>query len=326
MKKFLLCLLAVFAFGDEGEISKKEQFLEDKSACDNDKIAFSCMNVADEYANGSEYAPKDEKLSFEYNSKACQYGFEPSCMDVAKMYFEGKGVAKNEQKAIEMYEEYCAAPSYMVNLLKFDIPQRSCDFLLEYYSQQVGANDGPVLQNACRWEIRGRGEDRPSCKELENRGERYHLALKAAFFAVDYAFADIDEREFYELFRDYRAKTDEIAEILGLRKAGVFEKISQNELDFLENILDKKDFESGDLKKSAKELDDELNALYKKIMKALDNEKKDKMRAAQRAWVKYKEQKIQIAKKYELKGAESLINAQEVEFLSLVFDKLKSIF
>ena len=72
-----------------------------------EKGAFAgCYNLGTIYYQGK-YIEKNYQKAFENFEKACKEGHELACFSQAIMYENGQGTQKNLAKAIELYEKSC---------------------------------------------------------------------------------------------------------------------------------------------------------------------------------------------------------------------------
>jgi hypothetical protein len=79
--------------------------------CDKGEIEI-CRKMAHWYENNSQDRADYAKLVFYYYNKACKFGDNKSCMNVALLYLTGQGTDKNIDKAKELYEKMCISREY----------------------------------------------------------------------------------------------------------------------------------------------------------------------------------------------------------------------
>ena len=75
--------------------------------CQDGKFA-SCLELARRYQAGEGVA-KDEARAVAFDRKACDGGDATGCFDLAYAYDEGAGVAKDKARAAALYKQSCDA-------------------------------------------------------------------------------------------------------------------------------------------------------------------------------------------------------------------------
>lgn len=66
-----------------------------------------CLSFADEYGEALKLYKNDKEMSYIKFNSSCKSGNFESCAFVGAMNYDGVGIAKNIQKAKEMFEKSC---------------------------------------------------------------------------------------------------------------------------------------------------------------------------------------------------------------------------
>ena len=93
------------ALNAKDDHNKLAQIYED--ACDKEKKASGCYNLAVLYSRGDGNVKKDEAKATKLYEQACIYAYEKGCNNYAIMLAEGKGVKEDVEKAREIFTKSC---------------------------------------------------------------------------------------------------------------------------------------------------------------------------------------------------------------------------
>lgn len=77
-----------------------------RKSCDEGDLV-ECFSAGYAYAEGRDVA-RDEARAVELYRKACDGGVGPSCFNLGRMYADGRGVTKDDARAMELYRKACA--------------------------------------------------------------------------------------------------------------------------------------------------------------------------------------------------------------------------
>ena len=115
MKKSLILLAASLCVLNAGYIkealnakddhNKLAQIYED--ACNKEKKASGCYNLAVLYSRGDGNVKKDEAKAAMLYEKACDQNFSMACSNLGYVYENGKGVKEDVEKAREIFTKSC---------------------------------------------------------------------------------------------------------------------------------------------------------------------------------------------------------------------------
>ncbi len=94
------------ALSAKDDHNKLAQIYED--ACDKEKKASGCYNLAVLYSRGDGNVKKDEAKAAMLYEKACDQNFSMACSNLGYVYENGKGVEKDLAKAVKFYEKACS--------------------------------------------------------------------------------------------------------------------------------------------------------------------------------------------------------------------------
>ena len=94
------------ALSAKDDYNKLTQIYED--ACDKEKKASGCYNLAVLYSRGDGNVKKDEAKAAMLYEKACDKNFSMACSNLGYVYENGKGVEKDLAKAVKFYEKACS--------------------------------------------------------------------------------------------------------------------------------------------------------------------------------------------------------------------------
>ncbi len=94
------------ALNAKDDHNKLAQIYED--ACDKEKKASGCYNLAVLYSRGDGNVKKDEAKAAMLYEKACDQNFSMACSNLGYVYEKGKGVEKDLAKAVKLYEKACS--------------------------------------------------------------------------------------------------------------------------------------------------------------------------------------------------------------------------
>lgn len=66
-----------------------------------------CSNLGDRYDDGEGVA-KDQKKAVQLYDKACSMGIDVGCLRIGNRYYHGDSVAKDHKKATQSYDKACS--------------------------------------------------------------------------------------------------------------------------------------------------------------------------------------------------------------------------
>ena len=93
------------ALSAKDDHNKLAQIYED--ACDKEKKASGCYNLAVLYSRGDGNVKKDEAKAAMLYEKACDQNFSMACSNLGYVYEKGKGVKEDVEKAREIFTKSC---------------------------------------------------------------------------------------------------------------------------------------------------------------------------------------------------------------------------
>ena len=93
------------ALNAKDDHNKLAQIYED--ACDKEKKASGCYNLAVLYSRGDGNVKKDEAKAAMLYEKACDQNFSMACSNLGYVYEKGKGVKEDVEKAREIFTKSC---------------------------------------------------------------------------------------------------------------------------------------------------------------------------------------------------------------------------
>ena len=93
------------ALSAKDDHNKLAQIYED--ACDKEKKASGCYNLAVLYSRGDGNVKKDETKAAMLYEKACEQNFSMACSNLGYVYENGKGVKEDVEKAREIFTKSC---------------------------------------------------------------------------------------------------------------------------------------------------------------------------------------------------------------------------
>lgn len=93
------------ALSAKDDHNKLAQIYED--ACDKEKKASGCYNLAVLYSRGDGNVKKDEAKAAMLYEKACDQNFSMACSNLGYVYENGKGVKEDVEKAREIFTKSC---------------------------------------------------------------------------------------------------------------------------------------------------------------------------------------------------------------------------
>lgn len=93
------------ALNAKDDHNKLAQIYED--ACDKEKKASGCYNLAVLYSRGDGNVKKDEAKAAMLYEKACDQNFSMACSNLGYVYENGKGVKEDVEKAREIFTKSC---------------------------------------------------------------------------------------------------------------------------------------------------------------------------------------------------------------------------
>ena len=93
------------ALSAKDDHNKLAQIYED--ACDKEKKASGCYNLAVLYSRGDGNVKKDEAKAAMFYEKACDQNFSMACSNLGYVYEKGKGVKEDVEKAREIFTKSC---------------------------------------------------------------------------------------------------------------------------------------------------------------------------------------------------------------------------
>lgn len=93
------------ALSAKDDHNKLAQIYED--ACNKEKKASGCYNLAVLYSRGDGNVKKDETKAAMLYEKACEQNFSMACSNLGYVYENGKGVKEDVEKAREIFTKSC---------------------------------------------------------------------------------------------------------------------------------------------------------------------------------------------------------------------------
>ena len=93
------------ALSAKDDHNKLAQIYED--ACEKEKKASGCYNLAVLYSRGDGNVKKDEAKAAMLYEKACDQNFYMACSNLGYVYEKGKGVKEDVEKAREIFTKSC---------------------------------------------------------------------------------------------------------------------------------------------------------------------------------------------------------------------------
>ena len=93
------------ALSAKDDHNKLAQMYED--ACNKEKKASGCYNLAVLYSRGDGNVKKDETKAAMLYEKACEQNFSMACSNLGYVYENGKGVKEDVEKAREIFTKSC---------------------------------------------------------------------------------------------------------------------------------------------------------------------------------------------------------------------------